>query len=404
METRCHSLHRLKHRAVITLIIVCSLLFYIILMNLFFYKRTLEIIGVLRYVDQDIQQQALYNLYSGSIEVLDGKYVLMKNGYQFSGQFYLVFDSFFIGINVAYLFLMFYGIHLYKTNIKKQINSKDKELNYLKTEVEHFLFGSLIDRNDDYRECNYLLDRLEQRMYDMNQLNEKELKQIISFHQDIIHQIITPLNTIRILIEYLYMKGNIDNDYLDNMSYAIEKASDLANLYLKSSKIDTGKVSYHFEDINLYELVDEVLNDLQIYANYYHSILSNQCENLIIHVDSLWIKEAIGNIVKNSIENSGEKKKILISSFLTDNLIYIKIENEANIDEIQNINFERFESSKSGIGIGLHLCKQIVEAHLGEIFVEKNKLGGLSFVIQLPRQSYKKKVDWRTKDEDNCRN
>ena len=258
METRCHSLHRLKHRAVITLIIVCSLLFYIILMNLFFYKRTLEIIGVLRYVDQDIQQQALYNLYSGSIEVLDGKYVLMKNGYQFSGQFYLVFDSFFIGINVAYLFLMFYGIHLYKTNIKKQINSKDKELNYLKTEVEHFLFGSLIDRNDDYRECNYLLDRLEQRMYDMNQLNEKELKQIISFHQDIIHQINTPLNTIRILIEYLYMKGNIDNDYLDNMSYAIVKASDLANLYLKSSKIDTGKVSYHFEDINLYELVDEV--------------------------------------------------------------------------------------------------------------------------------------------------
>lgn len=403
MEAGCYSLHRLKYGAVITLILVCSLLFYIICMNLYFYGRTLEIIGILRYVNQDIQQQALFNLFTGSIGVEDGKYVLMKNGYQFSGQFHLFFDTFFIGISMAYLGLMIYGIHFYKNNIKRQINRKDKELHYMKTEIEHFLFGAVIDRDDTYKECNYLLDRLEQKIRDINQLNEKDLSRIISFHQNIIHQINTPLNTIKILIEHLYVQGDVDKDYLENMNYAIEKASDLANLYLRSSKIDTGKVIYHFEDNNLHELIDEIFINLHIYANYYGSTLINKCENVTIYVDSLWFKEAVENIIKNSIENSGENSKITISSYMINYCAYIRIDSSDNIGKfINDINFERFESSKSGIGIGLHLCKQIIEAHLGEILVEQNEIGGLGFIIRLPKQIHKRKVDWRIKNENDC--
>ena len=51
----------------------------------------------------------------------------------------------------------------------------ENELNYLKEEVEHFLDGSEITRKDGYEACNYLLDRLEQKVYDVNELNESEL-------------------------------------------------------------------------------------------------------------------------------------------------------------------------------------------------------------------------------------
>ena len=63
--------------------------------------------------------------------------------------------------------------------------------------------------------------------------------------------------------------------------------------------------------------------------------------------------------------------------------------------------FERFESSKTGIGIGLHLCKQIVEKHLGKITVERSPLGGLRFVIELPKYSHKQKIELEEKDENN---
>lgn len=59
METGCHSLHKLKYRAVIALIIVCSLLFYISCIHLHYYQRAIEIIGILRDVDQEVQQTVL---------------------------------------------------------------------------------------------------------------------------------------------------------------------------------------------------------------------------------------------------------------------------------------------------------------------------------------------------------
>lgn len=404
METGCHSLHRLKHRAVIALIIVFSLLFYVICIYTHYYHRMLETVGALRNLEQDVQQVALYQLFTGSITIEDGKYVLMKNGYHYSGQYFLFFDSFTICISIVYLTAMIIFFRIYTIFVKIKINRVENELDYLKTETEHFLFGSAIVRNGDYKECNYLLDRLEQRVEDISVFNRKELNRMLTFHQNIIHQINTPLNTIKILIEHLYDDGKIEKFYLDNMNYAIEKASDLTRIYLRLSKLDIGKVKYHFEKIELFDLIEEVYYSLKIYANYYHVTLVNKCDSSIVYADSVWIKEAIENIVKNFIENVVRSKTIVITSatFKDETIIYIDDNGNDSID-IENISFERFESSQSGIGIGLHLCKQIIEMHLGEIIVKNNSFGGVRFIIKLPNQPRKKKVRMEEKDESYCR-
>lgn len=405
METGCHSLHGLKHKAVIALTIVCSLLFYIICIHVHYYQQILETVGTLRNVDEKLQQEALHSLFTGSIEVEDGKYVLMKNGYQFSGQYYLFFDSFFITCSLCYLMFLLSILCIYKKYLVDSTSQVEKELDYLKTEIEHFLFGANVIRNNNYKECNYLLDRLEQKYYDMSQNNKNESYKMINFHQNIIHQINTPLNTIRILVEYLYNEGKIDKEYLDNMNYAIEKASDLAHIYLRTSKLDTGRVKYQFERIELFEMVEEVFFSLKIYAEYYHTILINKCDDGIIYADALWIMEALKNIIKNVIEYSGERKRIIVQSktFKGSTIIYIDDNVNSSIN-IGNISFERFQSSQSGIGIGLNLCKQIVEAHLGQIKVEKSLLGGIRFIIILPKQPQKLKIKLEDEYENDCEN
>lgn len=403
METRCHSLHRLKHKAVIALILVFSLLFYIFCMNIYCYWRTLEVIGVLENVDQEKQQIVLNHLFSGTIDVKDGKNILMKNGYYLSGQYFLFFDPFIIGISIGYCISMICLMHFYKNYLKKRVNKIQRELDYLKVETEHFLFGTEIIRDDRYKESNYLLDRLEQKINKMSLSNKNELNQIINFHQNIIHQINTPLSTIKILIEHLYDENKIEEKYLIEMNYAIRKASDLTNIYLRTSKLDTGKVRYSFEMIELYDIIEEVFNSLKIYAHYYKIILVNDCKNLTISADPVWIKEAIENIVKNFIENSRENNEIIVSSSIINDFNLIRIDSKNSMNgSIDDINFNRFESSKKGIGIGLHLCKQIVEAHLGEIIVKQNEIGRVSFFIYLPKQIHKKKIDWRIEDENNC--
>ncbi len=394
METGCHSLHRLKHRAVIALIAVFSLLFYIICMYTHNYHRILMTVGILKNFEQEVQQETLYELFTGSINIEDGKYVLMKNGYQFSGQLFLFFDTFSILISISYLIIIVVLLKVYKKTEENKTREIELELNYLKTGIESFLFGGKVDRNDSYKECNYLLDRLEKRVYDENKSNENELFKRIAFHQNIIHQINTPLNTIKILIEYLYEQEKIEKSYLDNMNYAIEKASDLARIYLRSSKLDIGKVIYQFEETELNELIEDVCHSLNIYANYHQTRIINKCSNLKIYVDSLWVKEAIENIVKNFIENSVNSNIIIISSIAVQDKIFIFIEDNkrTSLEKLNEINFDRFESSKSGIGIGLHLSQQIIKAHLGEVTVGKGPKGGIRFTIELLNKSQKSKV------------
>lgn len=394
METGCDSLHRLKHKAVIALIIVCSLLFYIICIHIHYFHRTLEIVGALKNVDREVQQTVLYHLFTGSINCEDGKYVLMKNGYQISGQYFLFFDTFTIIISIVYLIIMTFIFCMYKKYINKKIVKINMEFDYLKNEIEHFLFNGEMIRNNSYKECNYLLDRLRKKFHDANELNEKALKNRMVFHQNIIHQINTPLNTIKILVEDLYNQEKIDQNYIMNMNFAIQKVSDLAHVYLRSSKFDIGKIEYHFEEIKLKELIDEILNSINIYAEYYHVKLVNNCDNSFIFVDSVWLKEAIENIIKNSIENIGEHKEVVISSKTIKDFSFIWIDDNCNLKtDIKEIKFERFESSPSGIGIGLHLSKQIVEVHLGDLSVENSPLGGLRFIIKIPRRSLKNKTE-----------
>lgn len=403
METGCYSLHRLKHRAVIAFIIVFSLLFYILCIHIYYYNRTLGVIGILKNVDQQLQQKVLYDLFTGSIDIEDGKYVLMKNGYQFSGRYFIFFDSFIIGISIVYLTIMVLLFRIYSSFVKVKINRIEKELDYLKTETEHFLFGTKIVRDNDYKECNYLLDRLEQRVHDMSLTNRGELDRMINFHQNIIHQINTPLNTIKILVEYLCDEGKIEKEYLDNINYAINKASDLTHIYLKISKFDSGKVKYSFERIELFEMIEEIYLALKIYADYHQVVLTNKCDDSFIYADAIWIKEAIENIVKNCIEKVGKRREIIIKSKTINEFTEIIIDDGQNYNNIENINFERFESSQSGIGIGLHLCKQIIETHLGDILVTVSSTGGLRFVLKIPNKPQKMKIKLEEEHENNIR-
>ena len=406
METGCDSLHRLKHKAVITLIIVFSLLFYIICIYAHYYYQVIEIIGSLKNINQQLQQTVLSDFFSGSITLDDGKYVLMKNGYQFSGQYYLLIDSFLILFSLGFLLVFLLIFFVYDKFLERDTNKVKKELDYLKKELEHYLFGASISRNSNYKECNYLLDRLEQKVQEMSILNKNELNHMIKFHQDIIHQINTPLNTIKILIEYLYANEMIDQEYLVSMNYAIQKAADLANIYLRLSKLDTKKVKSHFEFIELYDMVNEILDSLKVYSDYYNTNLINECDHSLIYVDAVWMKEAIENIVKNCIENAGENRIIIIKSNKENEETIIYIDDSGKkftTNEI--INFDRFESSQTGIGIGLHLCKQVIEAHLGDVKVVKNSKNDLRFIIKLPRQCHKKKVKMEENDDEiNCRN
>lgn len=403
METRRSSLQRLNKKAVRIIIIFLSLLFYVIGMHFYYYQKTLSIIGSLKTSEPIVQQQVLNSLFTRANGIEDGIYVLMKNGYYHYGQFVLFFDPFVIVLTLIYILIIILLLILYKRYSLKKAREINDELNYILDELEHFIYKGNMERKDQYKRCNYILDRLEYRLKDENDYNQEVIVTMIKTHQDIIHQIKTPLNVIKIWVEQFELQGKITRSEFNTINYAIEKATDLANIYMRASKFDAGKVEFENEEINLHDLIEDIFKLLKVQAEYFQTELVNNCDNIILYGDIVWIGEAISNIIKNAIENAGMCKKVFISSELVENKIEIIIEDNGNVNELVDyISFERFESSKTGIGIGLHLCKQIIERHLGEILVERSTLGGLKFTIVLPKYEQKKKVELEKYYEDNC--
>jgi len=102
------------------------------------------------------------------------------------------------------------------------------------------------------------------------------------------------------------------------------------------------------------------------------------------------------NLILNAIKfvNKGEQAKIEISSFRKKKLYVFVVKDsgigiaDANKQKIFGV-FKRLHNQKeySGTGIGLALCKRIVEGHQGEIWVESNEQKGSTFYFTLPINS-----------------
>lgn len=215
------------------------------------------------------------------------------------------------------------------------------------------------------------------------------------------HELKTPLTTIILRIQSTL--DSILNQSLANFSgeklvsslnIAHEQTRRLQSLIkdlLNFSLITTGKLELELKEDNLTEHVKSVIDRFEDHLTIAGSSLKLEASEEIRGLwDQVRLDQAISNLLTNAIKygegspieieikKEGEKAKISIS------------DKGIGIDpRLQKTIFERFKRGTSdlkfqGLGIGLFIVKQIVEAHGGKIYV-KSKLGnGSKFTIELP--------------------
>ena len=112
------------------------------------------------------------------------------------------------------------------------------------------------------------------------------------------------------------------------------------------------------------------------------------------YVDKIQIEQVVLNLLRNGIEmfkghQPPIKPKLLIQTLFDDsrNKLLIKIEDNGPGIQPENLSkiFELYYSTKlNGMGIGLAICRSIIEAHGGQISASNNPSGGACFQINLP--------------------
>ena len=122
-------------------------------------------------------------------------------------------------------------------------------------------------------------------------------------------------------------------------------------------------------------------------------VISCGPELILVRADSKLIVQVIINIVDNALKYTPEGTPVTITARQLDGMAEVRIADEGNgiPDEKKQIIFEKFycgdsviADNRRSLGLGLYLCKAIVEAHGGTIHVEDNHPHGAVFCFTLP--------------------
>lgn len=178
-------------------------------------------------------------------------------------------------------------------------------------------------------------------------------------------------------------------DIYDDSLWLINLVENLLSI----TKIEDGKMKLKIEPQMIEDVVGEALTHVNREKKNYRIKVDIKDDYLMADMDARLIIQVIINLVDNAIKYTSIGSIIEIVSYKKNEMIFIEVrDNGDGIPDIDKLKiFEKFYTlnnvlvdSKKSIGLGLSLCKSIVEAHGGKIYVSDNKPKGAIFTFTLP--------------------
>lgn len=182
-----------------------------------------------------------------------------------------------------------------------------------------------------------------------------------------------------------------------------ERLSKLVDNLLYASRLQAGGVELHREPLDIASLLRRVANKMRGVSKLHKISLNLSGEPLpAVSADYDKIEQVVINLVENAVKYSPAGGPIVLEAYPTSEDVIVRVTDRGiGVPEGERKRiFERFSRldsryvrERKGAGLGLYICKAIVEAHGGLIWVEaasgtdgKENFSGSSFNFSLPRQ------------------
>jgi two-component system sensor histidine kinase KdpD len=224
---------------------------------------------------------------------------------------------------------------------------------------------------------------------------ESERMQTV-FLASVSHDLRTPLTSIKAAAESLQEDAVVRHDepHRELASAIDREASRLDRLVgnlLEISRIEAGGLPLRKIPEDLSELAGTVVGRVTPMLGGRRLNVAIPDDLPLISLDPVEMDRVLTNLLENAIKVSPPDSEIDLSARISGGLVEIRVRNTGPIlsDEDRRRIFDKFyrqdvgSSGPRGVGLGLAICKGIVEAHEGKISVE-NEPDGVSFVIDLP--------------------
>ncbi len=212
------------------------------------------------------------------------------------------------------------------------------------------------------------------------------------------HEMRTPLGLITIMAtsllrEEVKLKPEMKQQILKDINGEACKLNEIVDNLLSISSIESRKERLKKVNCNLEKLVQRAIRTLAAQASEHRILVDFPQHPFMVKVDERQIEQVIRNLLSNAIKYSAPGSAIYIYADHFDHDTVIRIKDEGigipalDIPQI----FERFfrvdderVKQSAGVGLGLSICKEIVEAHGGRIWAESSLGVGSTFFFSLP--------------------
>ena len=232
---------------------------------------------------------------------------------------------------------------------------------------------------------------------DVTQLHEQlELKR--SVIATVSHQLRTPLTSLRMSVHLLLEEriGHLNEQQADLLLSARDESERLARMLddlLELNRIESGKAPMNIIPVSPFRLSGEGIEPFMLHATDQGVAIVNTIHEGLPDViaDPERIKHVFANLLSNALRFTSPGGKVTISAAEEDEKIKFSVEDTGNgiaSEHLEHL-FERFyrvpgQKAKSGIGLGLSIVKEIVEAQGGTVGAENVEGKGSVFYFTLP--------------------
>lgn len=229
--------------------------------------------------------------------------------------------------------------------------------------------------------------------------NERRREEFVSTAS---HELKTPITSQKAfgeLLERIIDKNGYTElkPYIKKINQQTAKLTKLIEDLVELSRVQTGMLRMDITQFNFEEFIDEVIEETQLISK--HTIVKKGKANILIKGDRERIGQVLTNLLANAMKYSPKADKVIVKKQLKANSVIISIQDFGiGIPKDYHTKiFEKFfrvsdviEKTYPGMGIGLHLCQEIIHRHNGEIWVDSEKGKGSTFYFSLP---YIKKIN-----------
>ncbi|MET3981844.1 signal transduction histidine kinase [Mucilaginibacter sp. UYP25] len=222
-------------------------------------------------------------------------------------------------------------------------------------------------------------------------VNWEDLMAIVS------HEMKSPLSSIKLYVQLSRANAVKEHNqdmvkFLTSADQMVDKATNMLNYFITGPILDTGRLKLTVFEFNVTDLISEVVKEVQ-FIHPAHRLVFQSDPEILLHADRDRIGQVVENLLTNAIKYSPNKRPIIIECIKTENQLTISVKDQGiglPAGEFTNV-FDKYyrvenalEKKVTGSGIGLYLCKQIIDEHHGNIWVRSEENNGSTFYFNLP--------------------